>query len=166
MFQNFHQQRANHVRRRANALRRGMRRRPGEGRQGVAAVEAAFCIPVVVILMMGTLEVCSGIFLSESLTVSAYEACRAGIRRRSTAEDVYDRAVEVLAERNVSMPTDDNGDPVGITIEPSDFSELDALDPIKITITAPTSGNSIYIFDSFYDRSVTVSVSMVREFDE
>lgn len=137
-------------------------RRQRNDRQGAAVVEAAFCIPVVVILMLGTLEICSGIYLSESLTISAFEATRAGVRRRSTADDVRDRAEEVLADRGVTL----GGNPDGIVIEPSDFSSLQALDPIKVTITAPTSGNSLYIFDTFYNRTVKVSVSMVREFDE
>jgi len=134
-------------------------------RDGAAAVEAAFCIPVVIILMLGTLEICSGIYLSESLTVSAYESCRAGIRRRSTANDVYERAVQILAERNVTLSTGAGGQPVGITVQPANFSGLKALDPVTVTITAPTTGNSMFIFDTLYNRNVTVSVSMVREFD-
>lgn len=124
------------------------------------------CIPVVIILMLGTLEVCSGIYLAESLTICSYEACRAGVRRRATYDDVYARAVEALADRNVTLPTNDDGESVGIVIEPSDFSTLKSLDPIKVTITAPTAGNSLYIFDTLVNRNLTASVSMVREFDE
>ncbi len=116
--------------------------------------------------MLGTLEVCSGIYLSESLSVCAYEATRIGVRRRATAEDVYARAVEALADRQVVLPTNAAGNVYGITIEPASFSGLSALDPIKVTISAPTSGNSLYIFDSFLNRTITTSVSMVREFDE
>lgn len=116
--------------------------------------------------MLGTLEVCSGIYLSESLSVCAYEAARIGVRRRATADDVYARAVEALADRQVVLPTNAAGKVTGITIEPANFSGLSALDPIRVTISAPTSGNSLYIFDSFLNRTITTSVSMVREFDE
>ena len=116
--------------------------------------------------MLGTLEVCSGLYLSESLTICAYEAARAGVRRRTTEQDVYDRAIEVLAARRVTLPADEDGNPVGILIEPSSFDSLKALDEIRVTITANTSGNSLYIFDSLFNRNIRASVSMVREFDE
>jgi hypothetical protein len=142
------------------------RRRVRAERKGAAVVEAAMCIPILIVLMMGTLEVCSAIYLSESLTVCAFEACRTGVRRRATYDDVYERAVEALADRNVSLPEDGSGEPQGIVIEPTDFSSLSALDPITVTITAPTAGNSLYIFDNMLNRNFTVSVTMVREFDE
>ena len=133
-------------------------------RGGAAAVEAAFCFPLIILLMLGTLEVCSGIYLKESLSVCAFEAVRVGVRRRSTAEDVRARAIEVLADRQVIIPGDD--DEAGITITPNDFSSLKALDEINVTIVAPTAGNSLYIFDSLVNRHITASVTMVREFDE
>ena len=142
------------------------RRKYSDQREGAAVVEAAICIPVVIILMLGTLEVCSGLYLAESLTVCAYEAARAGVRRRTTAQDVYDRAVEVLESRNVALPTGETGELSGIVIEPSNFEDLKALDEIRVTITANTSGNSLYIFDSFFNRNIQASVAMVREFDE
>jgi Flp pilus assembly protein TadG len=141
-------------------------RRRKSDRKGAAVVEAALCIPIVIVLMMGTLEVCAGIYLSESLTVCAYEAARAGVRRRADYDDVYDRAVEALADRLVTLPTDSAGTVTGIVINPTDFSTLSELDPITVTITAPTAGNSLYIFDTLVNRNVTSSVTMVREFDD
>ena len=54
--------------------------------------------------MLGTLEVCSGIYLSESLSVCAYEAARIGVRRRATADDIahklgYDDALGLIGLR-------------------------------------------------------------------
>lgn len=129
-------------------------------------MEAAFCFPVIIILMMGTLEICAGIFLKESLTLCAYEGVRAGIHRRSSAEDVMDRVLEMLEDRQITIPEGAGGTPQGIEIIPSDFSDLNALDPITVRIIAPTAGNSLYIFDSLVDRNVSASVTMVREFDE
>ena len=137
----------------------GRRRRRGGG----AAVEAAFCFPIIIMLMMGTLEICAGIYLKESLTLCAYEGVRAGIHRRSTAEDVRERILEMLEDRLITIPEDSGG---AIEIIPPDFSDLKALDPITVRITAPTAGNSLYIFDSLVNRDVGVSVTMVREFDE
>lgn len=140
----------------------GRRRR----REGGAAVEAALCFPLIIMLMMGTLEICAGIYLKESLTLCAYEGVRAGIHRRSNAEDVRERVLEMLEDRQITIPEDSGGAFQGIEIIPSDFSDLKALDPITVRITVQTAGNSLYIFDSLVNRDVSASVTMVREFDE
>jgi Flp pilus assembly protein TadG len=127
-------------------------------RRGSAVVEAALCIPFVIILMLGTLEVCSGIYLKESLTVSAYEGVRAGIGRRSERDQVVDTVNQMLEDRNIADAT--------VLIEPANFDSLNALDPVSVTIEAPTAGNSLYIFDSMVNRTVRARVIMVREFDD
>ena len=140
------------------------RRRRGVLRSGAAAVEAAIIIPIVIIpIMMGTLEICAGLYLKESLTICAFEGVRIGTRREGTAEAVLARVQEVLDDRQIDMTASNPG--VGITIDPPDFSGLDALDPITVTIVAPTAGNSIFIFDHLANRNVSASVTMVREFD-
>lgn len=121
-------------------------------------MECAFCIPIVILLMFGTLETCSGIFLRESLTVAAFEGARVGVRRRASANDVIAQVESVLVMRDVTNAT--------IEVDPPDFSSLNALDPIQVTITAPTAGNSLFIFDSFVGRDISAQVTMVREFDD
>ena len=114
--------------------------------------------------MMGTLEACAGIYLKESITICAFEGTRVGVRRNGTAQDVRDTVLAALADRQVIIPGDDSS--LGVTITPSNFDSLDALDEINVQIVAPTAGNSLYIFDSFVNRNVSCSVTMVREFDE
>lgn len=127
-------------------------------RRGTAAVECAICIPILLTIMFATLEVCSGIFLTETVTVAAYEGCRVGVRRRATNADARAQVQAVLDARNVTGAT--------ITITPPDFSAMSALDPITVTVTAPTNGNSLYVFDFMAGRNVSGQVSMVREFNE
>lgn len=145
--------------------RRSRRSRSGV-RRGAAAVEAAICFPLIIILMMGTLEICAGIYLKESLSICAFEGCRVGVRRRATREMVLARVNEVLADRQVVLPTDGSGNAVGVEVLPTDWSGLRELDQITVRITAPTQGNSLYIFDSMVNRNVTSQVTMVREFNE
>ena len=128
------------------------------GPKGAAAVEAALCIPAVIILMFGTLETCSSIFLSESLKIVAYEGARVGVRRGATAERVSARCQEILTARQVTGAT--------ITVVPTDFSELDALEPISVTVSAPYNGNSRFVFSVFGGRTNDATVSMMREFDD
>jgi hypothetical protein len=131
-------------------------------RRGGAIVETACCIPLIILLMMGTLEVCSGIYLYESCKVAGFEGIRVGIRRGGTADDVIARTRQVLAERRVTLP--ETGI-YGVSVEPSDFSQLKALDPITVTVTVPTEGNSVFLFDTFAKRVIRASVTMLREFD-
>jgi Flp pilus assembly protein TadG len=130
-------------------------------RSGAAAVEAAICFPLIILLMMGTLEITAGLYLKESVSVCCFEACRIGTRRGATAADVQARAVEVLADRGVVL-----GSTGEIKITPPNFNSLSALDTINVQITAPTAGNSIFIFDNLANRNVTSSVTMIREFDD
>ena len=138
--------------------RRRHRGRCRNRRDGAAAVEAAICFPLIILLMLGTLEISAGLYVKESLTVCCFEGCRIGTRRGATADDVEDRTIEVLASRNI----------VGATIEviPDSFAGLEALDNISVRITAPTAGNSIFIFDNLENRNIQSQVTMIREFDD
>jgi len=108
--------------------------------------------------MLGTLEITAGLYLRESLSVCSFEACRVGTRRGATAADVEARAREVLADRGVVG--------ANFTVTPTSFDGLEALDQISVAITAPTAGNSIFIFDNLVNRNVQSRVTMIREFDD
>lgn len=140
--------------------KQGIKKTGRRCRSGAAAVEAAICIPVVVLLMLGTLEVSAGIYLKESLTVAAYEGARAGVKRRSTYDDVLQRCNDVLEARGVDMT---NG---SIVVTPTDFDALEALDPVSVNVTTTSAGNCIMIFDAMANRNVSAEVTMAREFTE
>ena len=108
--------------------------------------------------MLGTLEISAGLYLRESLSICSFEACRIGTRRGATVADVEARAQEVLADRRVVGAT--------VVITPTNFEPLSALDQISVEITAPTAGNSIFIFDNLVNRTITSKVTMIREFDD
>lgn len=129
-------------------------------RRGAAVVEAALCIPVIIVLMFGTLEISAGYYLQESLTIAAYEGARTGAKRRATRQQVITRVEDILAARNVDL-----GNSGSITVSPSDLSTLDALDPLTVTVQAPSTGNSVLIFDALASRTITATVKMAREFD-
>jgi Flp pilus assembly protein TadG len=127
-------------------------------RRGVAALECAIVLPFILIIMTGTLEICSGIYLKESLTICAFEGVRVGVRRRGTADMVNDRVQEVLAERQIVNAS--------VTVLPTDFASLAALDPITVIVEAPANGNTAFNYGVMTGRTVAASVSFVREFDE
>jgi len=158
----FHSTEKRSPQRRASAKRRTFGKRKTSGlrsqRSGAAVVEAAICFPLILVLMLGTLEITSGLYLRESLSICGFEACRVGTRRGATADDVRDRATEVLADRGVS-----GGE---VIITPDSFDALNSLDQISVQVSAPTAGNSIFIFDNLANRTIRSRVTMIREFDD
>lgn len=127
-------------------------------------METVFCIPLVIILMMGTLEVCSALFLYESLKVAAFEGVRLGTRKGGTAAEVVNRANQVLASRGIVIPP--NNAQYGVTVTPGNLSTAQALDPITVTVAAPTQGNSLFIFSTFLNQRIVARVTMVREYSQ
>ena len=149
-------------------------RRFANARRGGAAVEAVIVIPLIIILMLGTLEICSRIYLKESVSICAFEGVRAGLGRTTTSQDVTDRVTEMLKDRGILLNS--GGKNGSITVTPADFTGMKALDLVTVEVRVPTKGNSRFVFDSIsigmFDNFsisqefVTASVSMVREFDE
>jgi Flp pilus assembly protein TadG len=143
------------------AYRRSPQRAARRSRKGAAVVEAALCIPVIVILMLGTVEVSSRFYLKESLTIAAYEGARTGAKRRATNAQVIQRVEDILAARNVDL-----GASGTITVTPNDLTTLNALDPLTVTVTCPPAGNCSMVFDGIVATSnMTATVKIAREFD-
>ena len=124
---------------------------------GIVAVEAAICMLAIVPIMFGTLEICSGYYLQESLTIAAYEGARTGSRSGSTPEQVRDYVTELLAERGVDMPAS------GIEITPASFDARRRMEPVRVTLTCGTEGNSIFVFDQLAGRQVSAFVEFPFE---
>ena len=127
-------------------------------RKGGPAVECAFCLPLVILFMLATLEICAALFLKETLTIAAYEGARVGVKRRATFDDVYDATSDILQARGVNNPV--------INIVPEDFSTLQALDEIEVLVRAPADDNIFFIGQFVTGKYVSAKVVMVREFDE
>ncbi|MGI9474254.1 MAG: TadE/TadG family type IV pilus assembly protein [Rubripirellula sp.] len=134
------------------AIHHRRRRRPV---RGVAAVEFAVCLPVIVLLVFGAIEASSFIFLKQSLNVAAYEGIRESIRVGFDNANGMDRASNILDSRNVndfavSFPNGEAGNAV-------------RGDEIVIEVTAPTSTNSPLAGQFVSNRLLTARVVMVKE---
>ncbi|MFY7877734.1 MAG: TadE/TadG family type IV pilus assembly protein, partial [Pirellula sp.] len=53
-------------------------------RNGAALIEFAVCLPVLMIMILGSMEASSAIFVKQALTTSAYEGIREAMRTGST----------------------------------------------------------------------------------
>lgn len=131
------------------------RRRPAGQRTGVAAVEFAVCLPVILVLVFGAIEASSFIFLKQSLHVAAYEGARSATRLGSSNERATESVQDILVARKVQD--------FSVSFPNGDSSTANRGDEIVIEVSAPTSPNSPLAGQFVTNRLLTSRVVMVKE---
>jgi Flp pilus assembly protein TadG len=124
-------------------------------RRGAAIVEFAVCLPIIMLLILGSIEATSAIFLRQALTTSAYEGIREAVRTSSTTAEARARAQAVLTARRVRGST--------IVLTPADTETAPRGSNVVIEISAPFGANSPFIGRVIADRINTVRTVMVKE---
>lgn len=125
-------------------------------RRGTAAVEFAIILPVLLIIQLGTIEICTMIFLKQSLTIAAFEAARVSVVPTTTSANVVDAATKVLKIKKVKD--------FNVTITPANFSAAAYGTFIRVDVTAPCKSNSPISPFYFKSQSLTASVELMKEF--
>jgi|SRR6516165_2385858 Flp pilus assembly protein TadG len=124
-------------------------------RRGTAATELAVCLPIVVLLVVATIEACSMIFLRQSLSVAAYEGVRTAIRPGATAADVESTCQQILSDRHVAGAT--------ISVNPSNIATIAPGQYVNVTVSAPCAGNSVVPLEFYRGRTLATTASMMIE---
>jgi len=124
-------------------------------RFGAAAVEFAVCLPLIILIVAGSIEGASLLFLRQALIQSSYEGAKVAIRLDSTNADVTNVALSVTEGRNLN----------GVVVEttPSDVSTVPQGELIQVRVTAPTSGNSLFFNGVFTQQTVAAEAVFVKE---
>ena len=130
-------------------------RRSRTTRRGAAAVEFAVCLPVLVLLVFGSIEACSYIFLKQALHVAAYEGVRESTRLSSDNASGRSRAEAILDSRGVSG--------YAIDFPRGEAADADRGDNVVITVSAPTGINSPLLGSFIADRTIEARITMTRE---
>lgn len=142
-----------------NAKRYRSRAQQQKQRGGVATVELAFVLPALLALTIGTMDICSMMFLKESAVLAAYEGARRGVGRGRTNDDVIDRVTEFLNERGINY----TGGNV-VDISSPGFDGAATLENVTVTVTIPTSGNLLIPSAVFGDMVVEGNVTLRKEY--
>lgn len=129
-----------------------------QNRSGVATIECAICLPILLSITFATIDLCSAMFLKESLTLAAYEGARVGVERGGTDDIVRTRIEQLLTERGVTYSDS------AIAISDPGFDDADTLEHVTITVTVPCSGNMPLTGAIFVGRTLSASVTMRKEF--
>jgi len=124
-------------------------------RRGVAAVELAVLLPVLLLVIIGSLE-CSGmIFLNQSLHIAAYEGARVAIQSDATNADVIDSANSILGARSINAPL--------LTLNPTDVSGILSGQTLTVTVSAPADANSLLPPWFFGGMTLVGQTTMIKE---
>ena len=124
-------------------------------RSGAAVVEFAVCLPVILLIVLGSIQAASMLFLRQTLVQSAYEGAKVAVRNTGTNEDAISAIQNVAAGRRL------NG--VVIEFSPTDVSTVRQGETISVLISAPGDSNSFIPFGPFKDRIVSAKAVMVKE---
>src|SRR3954464_14476702 len=129
--------------------------RLADRKRGVAAAELAVCLPVVVLIVIATIESCSAMFLKQSLTVAAYEGARTAIATGGTAATVQTICGDILKDRRVQGSL--------VKVNPVDIASLKPGDLVSVTVSAPCNLNSPVPTTFYRGRVLTTSATMMIE---
>ena len=124
-------------------------------RRGVAAAEFAVILPVFLLIVFGSIEAVSMIFLKQSVTIAAYEGARVALVPRSDANNVIGVCQQVLQDRDVQGET--------INITPGNFATAAYGTIIAVTVSAPCDQNSPIIPWFYGGDTITATVQMMKE---
>ena len=137
-------------------------------RDGNVVVEAALVIPVILTIMFATLEICSGYYVQESITIAAYEGSRFAAREYGRVRgeneppfsetDVTDYVTEILEARGVDAEPE-----ITVDLDGRTFETIDVLEPIRVTVACPTEGNSTFVFGKLANRTLEATVVFAAE---
>lgn len=131
-------------------------------RRGVATVEFAVLLPIMVLILMGTIECTSMIFLQQSLEIVCYETARSAARPQSVLTDAQTRGAEIVTARSLSG--------CSVVINPAsatstvsrEISTVPRGNAITIRAVAPTTANAFFPV-TFFPDTLTAEAVMVKQ---
>lgn len=124
-------------------------------RRGAAIVELAICIPIIALIVYGSIEASSLVFLRQAMVQASYEGIKVAADPDATTENARNAAMQVADARGFEGVT--------VAFEPSNIEDLERGTIITITVTAPGNANTAFPFEMFNNRTVSASATMVKE---
>ncbi len=129
-------------------------------RPGAATVELAIILPVFVIMIFGSLEVCQRLFTRQAVVIAAYESARTATRRNCNSDTVADKCRSLLEQSGIK----------GATVQVRDVARslnhlklVETGDEIRVRIKVPWMPNSISRFVVRNQGEFEVNAVMLRE---
>jgi Flp pilus assembly protein TadG len=122
---------------------------------GLATVELALCLPLLALLVFGSIEAASFIFLKQSLQVAAYEGIREAIRPGASDSTAVSRATAILNSRFIRD--------ANVRFASGSVASLSRGQQVVIEVSAPTRTNSPLAGQWVSNRTLTTRLVMLKE---
>ena len=97
------------------------------GRKGAAVVEFAAVLPVIVLLLMGSLEMGRAVMVRHVLEEAARAGCRVAVLENGTKQDVLDIVKTAMTGAKIETYT--------VSIDPDPPENLDAFQAVTVTVS-------------------------------
>lgn len=120
-------------------------------KRGVAAVELAVCLPVIVLLAFATVDACGMLYLGQSLKITSFEGARVGVVPKAETSNVRFQCETLLGDRGINDYT--------IEMDPASPASLNEGDYFRVTVSASYSANS-FMGSIYGDKVVTRSTAL------
>ena len=105
-------------------------------RKGVAAVEAAVCLPVLALIFFGALEVSGGIYQEYNAQASTFELSKVALSKFTTCDDIQDFAESLLPQQGFNTYS------IAIVVEPRTVNSDSVESPLVTNFVIPISGST------------------------
>ncbi|MFO0977008.1 MAG: TadE family protein [Planctomycetaceae bacterium] len=125
-------------------------------RSGAAIVEFALVVPLLLVIVMGTIEASTMIYLKQTLHIAAYEAARTALVPKTTVSMVETTARRILDDRRVRDTT--------ITVTPNNFPSAAPSSWITVKVDAPSNSNFAVPLLFFRNKTISGSCTMMKEY--
>lgn len=118
-------------------------------------MEFAVCLPMLMILILGSMEASSTISLKQGLQAACSESVRQAIKAKTTDQEVIDRARQILNSRGIQNAT--------VELEPGSVASVPRGERVAVRVSAPIRGNSPFIGKVISNRTLTTRLVMLKE---
>jgi Flp pilus assembly protein TadG len=131
---------------------RSTRQRRFADRRASVLTELAICLPVLTLLVIGSIDISNTIHLKHTVTLAAYEAGQTSTCQGGTSAAGRNKGLAIFSDRSISGGS--------ITFSPNVTPATVPGTYITITASAPAQNNTLGLTGYFRNSTITVSVVM------
>jgi Flp pilus assembly protein TadG len=124
-------------------------------RRGAASVECAVCLPVVLLIVFGTIEACSLLFLQQNVQLAAYETARVAASPYQQTQDAIAAGAQMMEQLGLNDGA--------VNIAQSALPGVANVSLVTAVVTLPLASNRIMPQWALPVQQLSARCTMVKE---